>query len=284
MVKNVKWIFLFLVLELPVIGWAWSGYGHRIVADIAYWHLTPQVRHEVNDLTKKMFANKSGLTRFEKAATWPDNLKNQDVNMFNEWHFINLPIVSDGVKPPPVQQENVAWATQQMEVTLTSHRATSFQRAIALAFLVHFVGDAHQPLHCACLYSHQFLPPAGDLGGNRYLIRSPLATNLHEFWDQGVGLFPNYSVTKQDVSTRKLANQFSEQFPAKTLQKQIQDLNPYHWSWQSHAIAYFAYTIPFDSEPTNAYIKQAQFEVKRQLILAGLRLANLLNQILGQYS
>lgn len=57
-----------------------------------------------------------------------------------------------------------------------------------LRFLVHFVGDLHQPLHAATMYSAEF--PDGDLGGNYYKIQVPgssYTTNLHSFWDSGAG-------------------------------------------------------------------------------------------------
>jgi len=273
--------FIWVLFFIPTWALAWSANGHKIVADIAYWHLTPTVRQQVNALTKKSFSGRP-LARFEQAAAWPDSLKNQDVTMFNAWHFINLPIVRNGVTPPPLEQENVAWATKQMEQTVASSRATPKERAMALAFLAHFVGDAHQPLHDSDLYSRRFPPPAGDQGGNTYTIQSPLAANLHTYWDQGVGLFPNYQVTHRFVYTRQLASAFLKQFPARSLQKSVHDVNPYHWTRQGYRIAkQFAYTIPFDSKPQDAYIKQAQFDVKKQLVLAGLRLARILNQQLS---
>lgn len=54
-------------------------------------------------------------------------------------------------------------------------------------FLVHLVGDIHQPLHSVSLWNHQF--PNGDQGGNRFIVSFQNMTNLHAVWDSGIEIF-----------------------------------------------------------------------------------------------
>jgi hypothetical protein len=271
-------VALFFLFASPAL--AWDSSGHRVIAQIAYNNLTPTAKNKVDQLTELLDQKYPARSRFLFASTWPDQIKNDGVTAFNNWHFINYPFSVDGTATKPPQEENVVWAIQQSEKVLTSTKANPYEKAIFLRYLIHFVGDAHQPLHCAELYSKEF--PVGDASGNLYMIKDVYVQNLHAFWDQGVGSFRqygnNYPLTNKDAG--KLADKIQQAYPQSFFANQATDLNPQAWAQQSFAIAKsFVYSAPENSKPSDSYVQQGQQKVEQQLALAGYRLANLLNQI-----
>ena len=267
-----------LVFTLPIF--AWNAGGHEVIAQIAYDNLTPAVRQKVNHILKARFISKYNDGRFLFAATWPDRIKNK-TKKYNAWHYIGLPIVKDDVMPPPLNKRNVVWAIEHSERIVTHKNDALKKRAKYLSFLIHFVGDIHQPLHCATLYSKKFPPPQGDLGGNKYFIKSNIANNLHAYWDRGLGLLINRRggnyLNYYQVNQR--ANHWMKAFPKSFFAKKLQVKNPAEWAQESHALAkQYAYAMPENTAPMPAYISNGKRVVKEQVVLAGYRLADVLNR------
>lgn len=259
--------------------YAWSGNGHRIVAAIAYANLTPQAKREVNRLTTVNFSSTYALDRLLQAATWPDSIKAQGVTAFNPWHYLDAPYSVDGVKGRPAPKQNVAWAIQQSIKVLHSKRAHLPMKALFLNFLVHFVGDVHQPLHCIDRFSKQF--PHGDVGGNLFKIQAFGVNNLHSYWDKGAGLFVTpYKMNYKQVQS--WAKRIMKEYPKSYFGDRVNDLDPYTWAKNSYQLAIKdAYTgIKPGDHPSEQYQSNAQQVVKQQIALAGYRLANILNNTL----
>ncbi len=268
---------LTLTLFSSFPAFAWNSIGHRIIAQIAYDQLTPQTKAQVDQLTSVMFHSRYSEARFLRASTWPDQIKSQTTH-YNAWHYINLPYVKNNIKPTPLNSDNIVWAIARAEKIVSDQHENNTRRAKYLSFLIHFVGDIHQPLHCTTLYDNQF--PHGDRGGNLYFIQSAIANNLHQLWDRGLGLFysapGNYAFHYYQVE--KIAQQWMSQYPI-THALQIQ--SPAQWAEESHRIAItFAYTLPENTAPSQQYIQQGQQIVEQQSVLAGDRLADILNHIL----
>ena len=127
---------------------------------------------------------------FVEAAEWADDIKGQNWKSFSPIHFLNIPITD----PTYTMQistpaRNASWAINQLISTLafpepsTGPRYKGFEKSICLRLLIHILGDIHQPLHTAALFSAQF--PKGDLGGNKITIDYPKSAikNLHSYWD-----------------------------------------------------------------------------------------------------
>ena len=274
----IKRIWLLLCCY-PVWVFAWNDTGHMLVADIAYRHLQPQVQRRVDSLVAELVPyypySSHSLAR---AATWADHIKG-DVKAYNSWHYINQSV--DGKSSIPSAKQNVVWAIEQSEQVLTKKKANRLQQAIFLRLLIHFVGDVHQPLHCASLYNEQF--PHGDRGGNAYTIKSAHDNNLHSLWDAGVGLF--YAPDGRRLSRHArdaLAKQIEQAYPLATFAQVMQENNSAAaWAAESLAIAKnVAYQTPLGQEPSQVYITQGQEITKRQIALAGYRLAGMLNHII----
>jgi hypothetical protein len=169
MKKNL--ILTFFVLQsAAVMLQAWDVVGHRIVADVAYRTLTGKARK----MCDKVLGEKGLLY----AASWADDIKSDSTfDYASPWHYRNLPDnLADADLPVYLNEgtdegEHLFWAISQMKIRLVKNNSDSE----ALKFLVHFIGDMHQPLH---------LGRADDLGANKIKIKwFGQETNLHALWD-----------------------------------------------------------------------------------------------------
>lgn len=262
----------------PVLGFAWCATGHEVIAQIAYDHLTPQAKQQVDQRVQDLHQAYPAIKTFDEMAAWPDWIKGDSVTAFNEWHYIDLPITFDKTRAPyPPMTQNAVWAIGQSQQILASSNANQYEKTVFLAFLMHITSDLHQPLHAAELYSKQF--PRGDLGGNLFIIKTPTKTDLHTFWDHGLGLLPTtYTPTMAQVRT--LSKQIEQAYPESDFTDQIQDLQPMNWARQSNTIARRdVYSIKPNAKISKTYIANGQQIVEQQMALAGYRLAAVLNQL-----
>jgi len=297
-----------LLFQTPVL--AWNNYGHMSVAYVAYQRLTPQVRDKVNALLAKNpdFANwvvllppgtspaKTNLMLFMIAATWSDRIKGasgfsednpsainkcgpvsaQNIGFTDQfrhrcWHFIDVAFSQDGTTNlPPTPVPNAQERVDLFRPVLGSN--DDDLKAYDLSWLLHLVGDLHQPLHCTTRVSQG--QPGGDAGGN-FVTVMPGTSNqaLHKFWDDLLG--------PSDADTKTVAKS-AKQLPASDATK-ASDLNVSHWVAEGVQNAKdFVYVSPVGAGTgsftlTKKYKGAAKALAKKQVALAGARLANLLN-------
>ena len=267
---------------------AWGDLGHEIVAMIAYRHLTPAARRGVDRL---LASDSDDLTApyIASRATWADKYRDSHPETA-AWHFVAIEIdkpdlasACSGFPPSPPHaasqgpaQDCVVAKIDEFVAELKDPDTPASERLLALRFVVHFVGELHQPLNAAdhndrdghCIA----LSPSPDGG----------VTNLHAFWDTTVVSALGYSaptiaaeldgrITPADVTTWSAGG-------------------PRDWAMQSFAIAKRdAYDLP--TRPTCAqtgavalspsYQTTAKADAARQLTVAGVRLAYVLNTVLG---
>lgn len=268
-------VFLFLSLFLvyfPAL--AWNMAGHHMVAKVAYHYLSDKTRTQIDKMIKPLGRAYPGYGQFTLAASWADHLKSHEVMAFNQWHYINYHFDENGkavLKPNP---QNILWAIGQMRRTLRSKKALPFEKSVALAFLVHFVGDLHQPLHVASRVSA--IHPRGDKGGNLFKL-SGRYQNLHALWDAGLGLYKPYN-------ENKLVAQFIKQYPPERFAKQLKRKKPHEWAKESLQISkkrVYQGIKPLQ-KPSKAYLVNHQEIAHRQITLAGIRLASILEEIVAE--
>src|SRR5215467_14424433 len=187
---------MFCIFLLVSQGLAWGPGGHMIVAQIAYGRLNSHAKAEVDRLIKVVI-NPNDVTQksldFVNAAHWPDDLRSVKGDEFKptfDWHFIDTPFSPDNTKLPDVPQPNIVNELNDEVNVLKASDATDQDKARALRFLIHFVGDIHQPLHCATRVTKKM--PDGDRGGNLFMVRFVDANGrvkkvkLHSYWDGGI--------------------------------------------------------------------------------------------------
>ncbi len=134
--------------------------------------LDPEVLSQANTVLSYLDGLTNEPTRpFVEGACWPDQIKDEGVEEYNEWHFTDVPIFEDGKMPVKTDPVNSSWATHQLYSTLKETETTTngkLMQSFGLRMMIHIVGDIHQPLHSAALFSDRF--PTGDEGGNLFKI------------------------------------------------------------------------------------------------------------------
>lgn len=174
---------------------AWGCKGHQTVALIAEKHLTPEARDFVQKLLTenpidpalKRYCGNATRDAMLDASTWADDVRPERKN--GPWHYIDIP---RGAKPRPLEpycgaEGCVTKAITEQLAILKDKNADAARRAEALRYVIHFVGDLHQPLHDTT---------NADEGGNcapvKYLRRTPrrhnhsYSPNLHGVWDSAI--------------------------------------------------------------------------------------------------
>lgn len=282
MKNTLRVIITIMVFFFSSYAVAWNWVGHELVAQIAYDQLTPAEKKFWN---KRVNALQMVYPRedFIRSSTLLDELRRHGINAFNSWHFINLPIVLNKINQfdhfhtNTLDPHNIISAIQEAEKIQTDRRANAFEKAFFASFLIHLVGDAHQPLHCAELYSHHF--PHGDRGGNLFFLKNRKFHNLHSYWDQGGG-FLSWWLAKNKTVLESTAQKLEKKYPKSWFGSRVNQLNPKIWVKESHDLAEKkAYNIIEYSSPSKAYQQQVQTITEEQIVLAGYRLALLLRRL-----
>src|SRR5215213_9927789 len=191
--------FVCLILLPAKVASAWGAGGHMMTAYIAYQRLNSKAKAEANRLLR-LPVNPASVTSksrdFVNASHWADDLRPfPEFKFAAALHFADFPFSVDGTPVPTDQPapENVIVALERNVETLKTSTDDN-ERAQALRFIIHFVGDIHQPLHCSTRVDSEHQD--GDRGGNGFNVTVPDAnggttkSNLHSFWDSGLGSFP----------------------------------------------------------------------------------------------
>ena len=176
--------FCLLVLLLsPTPALAWWDYGHETVARIAWLEMSPRTRAEVSRLLASSRLLETPTCRADTIATasrWADCIKSlgDRFSFASSWHYQNADICRPFDLTVACRDGNCVSAQIERQTRLLADPAVPRrERVAALAFLIHFVGDLHQPMHAG---DH------GDLGGNRVPVSYGIIagrTNLHLAWD-----------------------------------------------------------------------------------------------------
>jgi S1/P1 Nuclease len=267
---------------------AWGDLGHQVTALIAYRHLTPKARTALDALLR---SDGDTLTPpdFAGGATWADKYRSTHRETA-AWHFINIEIdhpdaASACFDFPALGKAQLASAgpaedcvvnkIDEFIAELRSAVTPPAERLLALKFLVHFIGDVHQPLHAA---DH------GDRGGNCIGLASPheQALNLHAYWDvdavEALGHSAEQIADKLDARLAEADKAIWAQGTAMS------------WAMESFEVARRdVYALP--SLPTclhrgfvalsPEYEARAQKSAATQLLKAAVRIATVLNEALG---
>lgn len=308
-------LLILLSLIFPSVGNAWNDQTHMAIAYIAYRKLSRHTRERVDEVlvlhplykewTKGAKLGRAGLYAFIHAATWPDCIQNSakcpgyiadgtddgmtpavsqeawqnigfsDKFMHKYWHFVRQPYAAENESTQEAQRPNLETQLQLLIATLNSNAADAL-KAYDLAWVENLVGELHQPLNCISRFSARH--PAGDQNGREVeLCKAPCSENLHEYWDNLLGTEDDFGSGMQE----------GKSFVG------IQDENGWSdtvdvdkWVNESFELAknvvYSPAILSKDSagdatEPDEAYHKAAVHAAVNQVVLAGHRLAALLN-------
>lgn len=296
---------------------AWNPPAHIVIAAIAYRALLEHPEQRVISAirpmlyvsaldpdgslqrqTENLSAREADEVRFILTAAWADVVRNADPAQHRDrWHYINWPFKPEGEPARVVsrrpQSENILAALAHNESVLQDALSPG-QRAVALAWLLHLVGDVHQPLHTAQLFTREYLE--GDRGGNEICVRataSSVPMNLHLLWD---GLLAASGDTRVLTST---AAELRRKFPKSRL-TELASGQRKAWAMESYELAKKTVYLNGSlrgtpkgryrdcSEMSQAavlpagYVAKAKEVAERRIALAGYRLAGLLATLCRQ--
>lgn len=270
----MKWrLFLVFGMCCTLTAHAWNAEGHRLVAHIAYDHMTPNAKARFIASHPVLDKEKFPLS-FIDAAVWFDMLKKSDRKHFGPMHYIDLPLMSSHEfegKAPETQPLNALMAYQQSRRVLLEDERDGLKQVVALRILLHVVADMHQPLHAATRLTYKY--PKGDAGGNKVrLPKNDVSRNLHAYWDKAGGFL------SQSMPAFMRARTLEKIYPCDM--PQARDTDPTHWLAESYMLAlkkaYAFNPVNFSNGGYQSEVYQASEE---RLALAGCRLAEVLNEI-----
>jgi hypothetical protein len=276
---------LLLSLCAPLAA-AWGPQGHRTVGAIADRLLTPPAHAAVltllaGDLDK--FGAPSGRTTLEAVAVWADEIRGTPADR-PRWHYDNIPVCGGAPRGRycPDGQCNTA-QLERLSALLRDPRATARERNEALKWLVHLVADIHQPLHAADNHDHGGNDVTVVLAG----VRTRGRESLHRAWDNELVTLALHSRNRQQPP----ANIAALAVEARSLVGDAGQGSPDSWAVESNNLARnVAYTyagfacniVPQGTVVLDAaYQQQAEALVRERLLLAGARLAAVVNQTLA---
>ena len=266
---------------------AWGPLGHRTIGAIADRLLNERARAAVTELLTgdlDKFGRPSRRITLEAVSTWADEIRGTPAS-HPAWHYDNAPVC--GQEPRSEYCRNGQCNTAQLErmITVVSDpRASHRERNEALKWIVHLVGDIHQPLHAA---------DNRDEGGNAVAVvlvgvRTRGRSNLHGVWDDELVRL----ALRTRSARRPPADLAALTIRAEALRHSRGQGNPRSWARESNQLArriayhYAAFTcgaVPRGIVVLDAsYQRAAEQVVRDQLLLAGARLAALLNAILAR--
>lgn len=270
--------FTWLTWVLPLTAFAWNSFGHMVVANIAYQHLNPAVREKVDNLVTYFHQEYPNMHSFMQIAYWPDRLHSQKIETFTHWHYINYAFSNDGTPLKNlIDTDNAIWAFNTITVVVKNIKANPYERARFLAFLIHIVGDLHQPLHTTSRVSA--VHSNGDNGGNLYyVLYNNTRIKLHKLWDSSLGVFEGDD-SPERVNT--VTNIITSLYPENYFGNKINDFNPENWAKEGMNNAeLYVYNTPENQIVSPTYIEMGKQVAEQEIALAGYRLAQLLNQML----
>ncbi len=244
---------------------AWSLAGHRIVAQLAAVELTPRARVEVARLlTGEPEPTLPGV------AGWADTLRENDAvrgRASAPWHYINFASRSCRFDPQRDCRKGdcVVGAINRNFLILSDNKRPLTERRDALKFLVHFVGDVHQPLHAS---------PRADKGGNDFQVNlDGRGSNLHKVWDRSL-------IERRNLAPDAYAAALRRE-PVLPRDPTLASTTPaVDWALESCRIVEQPGVYPRKRVIGDDYVDAHRPTAERRLREAGSRLAALLNHAL----
>lgn len=262
--KTLKKLFVVALFLLTTqISFAWGTIGHRIVAEIAERNLTKKAKKNI----EKIYGNQ----KLAYWANWPDFIKsNPDFNYSSSWHYVNIPGNLDYdtyVKTMDETSEDNMYKRGLILIDELKNdkNLSALEKQQKLSFLIHILGDSHQPMHVG---------RAEDLGGNKITVEwFGKRANIHSVWDSSLVDYEKYSYTEySDVLDIK----------SKKENKKIIEKDYIDWIFETYQLSNNIYEeVQANDSLGYKYHYLNKENVENQLLKGGLRLAKILNEIYG---
>jgi hypothetical protein len=257
----------------------WGPQGHRLIAIVAAGHLTPAARQNVQRLL--------GDESLADVALWADAYRDGNTQT-GLWHYVNIP--ADGRRyerdrdcpgQPGVAagsrgdtwRDCVVDRIRYNQERLANRSLDRIDRAVALKFLVHLIGDLHQPFHALGVERGGNGIPVSVFGSPTcgYPDGTRFPCNLHAVWDSDL-------IAHRKLSDRAYAAELERQIATRKWTASATG-SAAEWAMESHALAKAA-LLPPRGDANEAYYRAHIAQIDERLALGGLRLARALNEAL----
>ncbi|MGI8931470.1 MAG: S1/P1 nuclease [Sphingomicrobium sp.] len=263
---------------------AYWEYGHETVARIAWQQMRPDTRRGVAALLRHgrlLDTPTCPVATIEQASLWADCIKplGDRFTYAYSWHYQNVDVCKPFDLKSPCKDGNCVSAQIERNARLLADpKVPQRERLMALAFIVHFVGDLHQPMHAG---DH------ADLGGNKVAANYGLIggrTNLHSIWD---GWLAERAITTPPAGAANLLAAISQARRAEIAGGSAEDWSREMWG-KSRDLAYKTLVgDPCGDQPTErpaldeADVQALIPAVRANVVAGGIRLARLIDDALG---
>jgi S1/P1 nuclease len=312
--KILSCIIILAFLAVPQSSYAWNATGHRMVARIAWDNLDSSVQQKIvallrqapsDSCLRQLFPN-DGRPLAERqrqffiaAATWPDVVRPADNNDHRictkyhqrDWHFVDH--FWSGTSGDPnnaphdldmeIAEVNAAERLRLFRNLVRSDSIPAKERAIMLGWILHLVGDIHQPLHTSGRVTNFPGESEGDAGGNGFKLGPKLT--LHSYWDNIIDRRkPRPANESFSHYIDRLSGDLENRFPLTKFEATLEPGDIDAWVLESLQKAKddaYPKTLKRQQLPGNDYEKNTFKVSEKSIAESGYRLANLLTQIFG---
>lgn len=247
---------------LPSPALSWGKTGHRVIGKIAEPYLNARAKAELK--------RSLGVESLAEVANWPDFMRSDPSPFWsktaNPWHYVTVPEGKTYSETGAPAEGDAVTALERFSATVRNPGAAQADRQLALRFIVHIVGDLHQPLHAG---------NGKHKGGNDVRVTfQGRATNLHSVWDSGL-------VDDEQLSYTEMATWLGARITAADA-KAWMTADPKVWIAESAALRDQVYPPAGDTALGYDYVFRHQRQMEDRLTRGGVRLAAYLNQLFAR--